>query len=86
MHRLDELRREHEALELTLLGANSRIIATSSDRLGEIVPSAGSEEMAMQVRQGRDYVDARSARRRRLPRAHRAAGSADESRATSREY
>ena len=56
IHRLDELRREHEALELTLLGANSRIIATSSDRLGEIVPSAGSEEMAMQVRQGRDYV------------------------------
>jgi nitrogen fixation/metabolism regulation signal transduction histidine kinase len=56
IHRLDELRREHEALELTLLGANSRIIATSSDRLGEIVPSAGSEEMAMQVRQGRDYA------------------------------
>ncbi|RPH51643.1 MAG: HAMP domain-containing protein, partial [Lysobacterales bacterium] len=56
IHRLDELRREHEALELTLLGANSRIIATSSDQHGEIVPRAGSEEMAMQVRQGRDYV------------------------------
>ena len=53
---LDELRRENEAVELTLLASNSRILATSSDRLGEIVPAPLSDEMTMQVRQGRDYV------------------------------
>ncbi len=53
---LDELRRQNEALELTLLASNSRILATSSDRLGEIVPAPLSDEMTMQVRQGRDYV------------------------------
>jgi nitrogen fixation/metabolism regulation signal transduction histidine kinase len=53
---LDELRRQNEVLELTLLASNSRILATSSDRLGEIVPMRPSEEMLMQVRQGRDYV------------------------------
>lgn len=53
---LDELRRQNEVLELTLLASNSRIFATSSDRLGEIVPMRPSEEMLMQVRQGRDFV------------------------------
>ena len=53
---LDELRQQNEALELTLVGANSRIIATSSERLGDIVPMRPSDEMNMQVRQGRDYV------------------------------
>ncbi|MDY6944185.1 MAG: ATP-binding protein [Pseudomonadota bacterium] len=53
---LDELRRQNQALEITLLASNSRILATSSDRLGEIVPAPLSEEMTMQVRQGRDYV------------------------------
>lgn len=53
---LDELRRENEAVELTLVGSNSRILATSSDRLGDIVPAPLSDEMTMQVRQGRDYV------------------------------
>jgi nitrogen fixation/metabolism regulation signal transduction histidine kinase len=53
---LDELRRENQALELTLLASNSRILATSSDRLLDIVPAPMSDEMAMQVRQGRDYV------------------------------
>jgi nitrogen fixation/metabolism regulation signal transduction histidine kinase len=53
---LDELRRQNEVLELTLLAPNSRILATSSDRLGEIVPMRPSDEMLMQVRQGRDYV------------------------------
>src|SRR5688500_889081 len=55
IRRLDELRQESEALELTLIGSNSRIIATSSDRLGEM-PSPLTDEMTMQVRQGRDYV------------------------------
>jgi PAS domain S-box-containing protein len=53
---LDEERRENEALELALLGSNSRIVAVSTDRLGEIVPMHANEEMTMQVRQGRDYV------------------------------
>jgi nitrogen fixation/metabolism regulation signal transduction histidine kinase len=54
---LGELRRANEALELTLIASNSRIIATSTDRpLGDIVPTRASEEMTMQVRQGRDYV------------------------------
>src|SRR5687768_8167696 len=55
IRKLDELRQEHEALELTLIGSNSRIIATSSDRLGEM-PARLTDEMTMQVRQGRDYV------------------------------
>jgi len=55
IRRLDELRQENEALELTLIGSNSRIIATSSDRIGEM-PSPLTDEMTMQVRQGRDYV------------------------------
>jgi nitrogen fixation/metabolism regulation signal transduction histidine kinase len=53
---LDEQRQLKDAAEVTLLGANSRIVATSSDRLGDIVPTAPSEEMTMQVRQGRNYV------------------------------
>lgn len=53
---LDDLRQKNEALELTLLGSNSHILATSSERLGEIVPMRSSDEMMMQVRQGREYV------------------------------
>jgi len=53
---LDELRRQSEALELTLVASNSRILATSSDRLSDVVPAPLSDEMTMQVRQGRDYV------------------------------
>jgi nitrogen fixation/metabolism regulation signal transduction histidine kinase len=53
---LDDMRVENEAIELTLFAPNSRIIATSSDRLGEIAAIPASDEMAMQVRQGRDYV------------------------------
>ncbi|HEY4367927.1 MAG TPA: ATP-binding protein [Steroidobacteraceae bacterium] len=53
---LDELRQSKEALEVTLLGANSRILAASSERVGAIVPAAASDELIMQVRQGRKYV------------------------------
>ncbi len=52
---LNELRRESGALELTLLGASSRIIATSSETIGESVPLPATDEVMMQVRQGRDY-------------------------------
>jgi nitrogen fixation/metabolism regulation signal transduction histidine kinase len=53
---LDDMRVQNDALELTLFAPNSRIIATSSDRLGDIAAIPASDEMAMQVRQGRDYV------------------------------
>ncbi len=53
---LDELRQSQQASDVTLLGANSRIVAASSDRIGEIFPSAPSDELIMQVRQGRQYV------------------------------
>jgi PAS domain S-box-containing protein len=56
IHALDDLRQQSEAVELTLLGPNSRIIATSSERLVEIMPQRPSDEMNMQVRQGRDFV------------------------------
>jgi nitrogen fixation/metabolism regulation signal transduction histidine kinase len=53
---LDDLRRDNEAIDLTLFGGSSRIIAMSSDRIGEITSARVSDEMLMQVRQGRDFV------------------------------
>jgi nitrogen fixation/metabolism regulation signal transduction histidine kinase len=48
---LDEARRQSEAIELTLLGTNRRILGTSSERFGQIVPPRPSDEMVMQSRQ-----------------------------------
>ena len=48
---LDDARRQYGAIELTLLGTNQRIIGTSSERFGQIVPSRPSDEMVMQSRQ-----------------------------------
>ncbi|HKQ14510.1 MAG TPA: ATP-binding protein [Steroidobacteraceae bacterium] len=48
---LDEARKQYGAIELTLLGTNQRIIGTSSERFGQIVPSRPSDEMVMQSRQ-----------------------------------
>ncbi|HKU13960.1 MAG TPA: ATP-binding protein [Steroidobacteraceae bacterium] len=48
---LDEERRKSEALELTLLGLNRRIIGVSSERFGQIVPPRSTDEMVMQSRQ-----------------------------------
>jgi nitrogen fixation/metabolism regulation signal transduction histidine kinase len=53
---LDELRQDNEALDVTILGSNSRIVAASSDRLGDILPPSATDEVIMQVRQGRQYV------------------------------
>lgn len=53
---LERMRQMHGAVELTVLGSNSRIIATSSEGIGENLPTQASEEMTMQVRQGREYV------------------------------
>jgi nitrogen fixation/metabolism regulation signal transduction histidine kinase len=45
---LDEARQKSEAIELTLLGANRRILGTSSERLGQIVPPRPSDELGLQ--------------------------------------
>src|ERR1044072_7957797 len=51
---LDDARQKNEALELTLYGANRRILGTSSERFGQIVPPRANEEMVMQTRH--EYV------------------------------
>ncbi|HKS56684.1 MAG TPA: HAMP domain-containing protein, partial [Steroidobacteraceae bacterium] len=48
---LDEARQKSEAIELTLLGTNRRILGTSSERLGQIVPPRPSDEMVLQRRE-----------------------------------
>jgi nitrogen fixation/metabolism regulation signal transduction histidine kinase len=53
---LDTLRRENGALELTVLGPSGRIIATSSDRLGDMLPTQLTDEVMLQVRQNHPYV------------------------------
>lgn len=50
------LRRESGAIEITLVGQNSRIIATSSDHPADVVPRPPTEEVLLQLRQGRPYV------------------------------
>jgi len=51
---LDRARRESTALEFTVLGAQTRILATSSDRPMDSVPLPATDEMM--VRRGRSYV------------------------------
>ncbi len=53
---LDRERREGTALEFTVLGAQTRILATSSDRPMDSVPLPATDEMMLQVRRGRSYV------------------------------
>jgi PAS domain S-box-containing protein len=53
---LDRLRRRHEAMDLTLIAFNNRIVAASSDYSSDIALSAPTEEVMMQVRQGRVFV------------------------------
>jgi nitrogen fixation/metabolism regulation signal transduction histidine kinase len=54
---LDRERRESTALEFTVLGAQSRIIATSSDLPMDALPAPATDEMMLQVRRGRPYVN-----------------------------
>jgi nitrogen fixation/metabolism regulation signal transduction histidine kinase len=54
---LDRARRESTALEFTVLGAQTRILATSSDRPMDSVPLPATDEMMLQVRRGRSYVN-----------------------------
>jgi nitrogen fixation/metabolism regulation signal transduction histidine kinase len=53
---LDRERRESTALEFTVVGAQTRIIATSSDRPMDTLPVPATDEMVLQVRRGRPYV------------------------------
>jgi nitrogen fixation/metabolism regulation signal transduction histidine kinase len=53
---LGVLRRDSGALELTIVGQNSRIVATSSERPGQLVPEPPSDEVLLQIRQGGPYV------------------------------
>lgn len=64
---LDRLRRETDALEMSLFGAGGRIIASASDNSRALVPGRPNEAILSHVRQGRHYLalepigDARSA-------------------------
>jgi nitrogen fixation/metabolism regulation signal transduction histidine kinase len=53
---LGALRRESGARELSVFGANSQIMATSSDNPTAAVPDYPSEELIFQLRQGRPFV------------------------------
>jgi nitrogen fixation/metabolism regulation signal transduction histidine kinase len=57
MHQLSAMRTESGAIELTVIGPNSRIVAISSERVGEMIPMRPSEETLLQVRQGRPFVN-----------------------------
>src|SRR6202045_3287767 len=49
-------RRESTALEFTVAGAQTRIIATSSDRPMDMLPVPATDQIMLQVRRGRPYV------------------------------
>jgi nitrogen fixation/metabolism regulation signal transduction histidine kinase len=53
---LDRERRESTALEFTVVGPQAQILATSSDRPMDILPAPATDEMVLQLRQGRPYV------------------------------
>jgi len=53
---LDRERRDSTAIEFTVLGAQARIIATSSERPMDSLPVPATDEMMLQLRRGRPYV------------------------------
>ncbi|MGB5346367.1 MAG: HAMP domain-containing protein, partial [Woeseia sp.] len=53
---LSALRRQTGASEITLFGRNRQIIATSSDLAAGAVPEAPTDEVLLQIQQGRPYV------------------------------
>jgi nitrogen fixation/metabolism regulation signal transduction histidine kinase len=54
---LERERRDSTALEFTVVGAQTQIIATSSDRPIDTLPAPATDEMMLQVRRGRAYVN-----------------------------
>ena len=53
---LDRERRDSTAIEFTVVGAQARIIATSSERPMDALPVPATDEMMLQLRRGRPYV------------------------------
>src|SRR6204780_3358256 len=53
---LDRQRQDSTAIEFTVVGAQARIVATSSDRPMDALPVPATDEMMLQVRRGRPYV------------------------------
>jgi two-component system, NtrC family, nitrogen regulation sensor histidine kinase NtrY len=53
---LDRERRDSTALEFTVVGAQTQIIATSSDRPMDTLPAPATDEMMLQIRRSRPYV------------------------------
>jgi nitrogen fixation/metabolism regulation signal transduction histidine kinase len=56
MSRLDHERRLTGASELTIFGQHGRVVATSSELLSADVPAQPSDEIMLQIRQGRPYA------------------------------
>lgn len=54
--RLESLRRNAGAIELTVVGQSARIIALSSERSLAELPVSPTEEVMLQIRQGRPFV------------------------------
>ncbi|HEX5340700.1 MAG TPA: ATP-binding protein [Gammaproteobacteria bacterium] len=55
--RLDALRRQNDAIELTLLsGLDGHIVASSNGQTGPLIPDLPNQEILMQVRSGNVYV------------------------------
>jgi len=53
---LSTLRKESGASEVSVFGSNNRIIATSSDHAASRLPKPMTEEVLLQIRQGRPFV------------------------------
>jgi nitrogen fixation/metabolism regulation signal transduction histidine kinase len=53
---LERERRDSSALEFTVVGPQTQILATSSDRPMDTLPVPATDEMMLQVRRGRPYV------------------------------
>src|SRR5882757_969335 len=53
---LDRQRQDSTAIEFTVVGAQARIVATSSDRPMDALPVPATDEMMLQLRRGRPYV------------------------------
>jgi PAS domain S-box-containing protein len=53
---LDRERRDKSAMEFTVVGAQGRILATSSERPMDTLPYPATDEMLLQLRRGRPFV------------------------------
>lgn len=56
VYEVSKLRDDSKAREITVFGRNSQILATSTEIAADSLPTPPSDEVIMQVRQGRPYV------------------------------